>query len=106
MPYAWNSRHESNRSMNQRPRILFLIPHLGGGGAERVIAEVAGGLDRTRFEGHVCVATAQGRSCEFLPPGIEAHAIGAPRVRHAAWPLLRLIRRLQPDLVLAGMAHL
>ncbi|HKF45869.1 MAG TPA: glycosyltransferase [Terracidiphilus sp.] len=92
--------------MNQNPRVLLLIPHLGGGGAERVIAELATWLDRSRFDVHVCIATTQGQFSETLPSGVEVHALGASRVRHAALPLLRLIRRLQPDLLLPGMAHL
>jgi glycosyltransferase involved in cell wall biosynthesis len=92
--------------MNQNPRVLLLIPHLGGGGAERVIAELATWLDRSRFDVHVCVATTQGRISESLPSGVMVHALGVSRVRHAALPLLRLIRSLQPDLLLPGIAHL
>ena len=32
--------------MNQRIRVLLLIPHLGGGGAEQVTALLARGLSR------------------------------------------------------------
>jgi glycosyltransferase involved in cell wall biosynthesis len=34
------------------------------------------------------------------------HPLGARRVRLAILPLLRLVRRLQPDVILSGMAHL
>ena len=32
--------------MNHRPRVLLLIPHLGGGGAERVMALLAAASPR------------------------------------------------------------
>ena len=39
--------------MKQPIKILLLIPHLGGGGAERVIAQLARHLDPLRFTVHL-----------------------------------------------------
>ncbi len=43
---------------------------------------------------------------EQLPPRVGIHALGAGRVRTGAFRLLKLVRRLKPDLILSGMAHL
>jgi len=40
-------------SANPRPKILLLIPHLGGGGAERVAALLVRGLPAEKFELHL-----------------------------------------------------
>ncbi len=92
--------------MDQRPRVLLLIPHLGGGGAERVTALLTRGLLMHKYELHLGLITQSMRACEWVPAAVRIHALGAPRVRLAAISLLRLVRRLKPDLILSGMAHL
>lgn len=87
-------------------RVLFLIPHLGGGGAERVIAHLAGGLPASRYEIHLGLITQGGVPASSLPANVTVHALGASRVRAAAVPLFRLMWRLKPDLVFSGIFHL
>ncbi len=100
----------------QRPRLLLLIPHLGGGGAERVTALLARGLSPAKYDVHLGLVTQSGMvtPVKLIPHengDIEAcevrvHALGARRVRGGAVRLLRLIRWLKPDVILSGMAHL
>jgi glycosyltransferase involved in cell wall biosynthesis len=92
--------------MAQRLKVLLLIPHLGGGGAEQVIALLARSLPREKYEVHLGLVTQASAAFENIPPWVEIRALGARRVRSAALSLLRLIRKLQPDVVLSGMAHL
>jgi glycosyltransferase involved in cell wall biosynthesis len=92
--------------MAQRSRVLLLIPHLGGGGAEQVTALLAQGLSREKYEVHLGLITQKDGGIEHPPPAVTVHAFGAERVRAAALPLLRLVRHLKPDLILSGMAHL
>jgi glycosyltransferase involved in cell wall biosynthesis len=82
-----------------------LIPHLGGGGAERVTALLAKGLPAEKYELHLGLIT-EAESNEELPPWVTVHALGAPRVRAGAFRLLLLVRQLKPDLILSGMFHL
>lgn len=91
--------------MTQRMRILLLIPHLGGG-AERVIALLARGLSPERYDVHLAVVTQATVEGEHLPAWVMVHALGAARVRAASFRLLRLVRRLKPDVILSGIAHL
>jgi glycosyltransferase involved in cell wall biosynthesis len=96
--------------MTERPSVLLLIPHLGGGGAERVTALLAKGLPGEKYEVHVGLVTGltteTDSSVAQFAPHIKVHALGARRVRGGALGLLRLIRRTKPDLILSGMAHL
>jgi glycosyltransferase involved in cell wall biosynthesis len=91
--------------MAQRIRILLLLSHLGGGGAEHVIALVARGLAQEKFEVHLGLVGQKDRSGERLPEWVSVHPLGAGRARAGAWPLLRLIWRLRPDVVLTGAAE-
>jgi glycosyltransferase involved in cell wall biosynthesis len=90
--------------------LLLLIPHLGGGGAEQVTALLARGLSPNKYNLHLVVITQTADAPEPaatpIPIWVTVHPLGARRVRAAALPLLRLLRRLRPQLVLSGMFHL
>jgi glycosyltransferase involved in cell wall biosynthesis len=92
--------------MSQPPRLLLVIPHLGGGGAEKVVALLARHLSPAHFEVHLAVITEDGPGPPELPGWVTLHRLQSTRVRRATWPMLQLIRRLRPRIVLSGMAHL
>lgn len=92
--------------MKPRIKLLLAIPHLGGGGAERVVATLARHLDPQRFEIHLALFTQDAPGAEPLPDSITVHRFGAARVRNAWLPLVRLIRAEHPHVILSGMAHL
>ena len=87
-------------------RVLFLVPHLGGGGAERVTAHLAAGLPADRYRVHLCVAAQGAHPFDALPERVTLHDLGARRVRGAALPLLRLVWRLRPELIFSCMYHM
>jgi glycosyltransferase involved in cell wall biosynthesis len=88
--------------MAQRIRILLLIPRLGGGGAQQVMALLARGLSREKYEVHLGLVTQGDAAATSLPPEVTIHALGARRVRAGAFPLLRLVWRLRPGVILSG----
>jgi glycosyltransferase involved in cell wall biosynthesis len=91
--------------MAERVRVLLLIPHLGGGGAEQVTALLARGLSREKYELHLGLITQAGSGGATFP-GITVHGLGASRVRAGAFGFLRLVWRLRPQVILSNMAHL
>lgn len=67
-----------------------------------MLCRVAEGLVKRSYSVHLASITDPG----ITPPaGTTLHAIGARRVRTSAVRTLRLIRRIQPVLILAGIAH-
>jgi len=90
----------------ERPRVLLLIPHLGGGGAEKVFALLARGLSQEKYELHLGVVTGAADPADAIPPAVSVHLLAAPRVRSAAFRLLALVRRLKPQVIVSGMFHL
>ena len=92
--------------MAQRARVLLLIPHPGGGGAERVTALLARNLSPGKYDLHLGWITRAQSPAERPPSSTGIHALNAPRVRAGAFRLLQLVRRLKPDLILSGMFHL
>jgi glycosyltransferase involved in cell wall biosynthesis len=92
--------------MTQPIKLLLAIPHLGGGGAERVTAQLARHLDPALFEIHLVLITEDASGAAAPPDWVTVHRLHARRVRSAAFKLLSLIRRLQPRIILSNMAHL
>jgi glycosyltransferase involved in cell wall biosynthesis len=90
----------------RRAKLLLLIPHLGGGGAEHVIATLASSLNSNRYEVHLGLVAQSAQVAYDIPRRVAVHALGAKRVRNGAWRLLRLVWRLRPALILSSMAHL
>ena len=93
-------------SARTRRRVLFLIPSLRLGGAERVVALLLRELPRERFELHVGLVDAAGEFLAQLPSDVAVHDLGAKRVRRAALPLVRLARALRPDVIVPNLGYL
>lgn len=100
-----SQKTQAGKAMAQKTRILLLLSHLGGGGAEHVIALVARGLSREKYEVHLGLVGQRDSSGESFPEWVRVHPLGAGRARAGAWPLLRLIWRLRPEVVLTGAAE-
>jgi glycosyltransferase involved in cell wall biosynthesis len=92
--------------MPDRIRILLLIPHLGGGGAEHVISTLACHLDPARYEIHLGLVTQSSNAYPPPPEWVTIHPLNSSRVRYGAFKLVRLIWLLRPAVILSGMAHL
>ena len=85
-------------------RIVFVLPSLAGGGAERVIMTLAGALDRARFDPTLVVLTRDG---PLVPPdNLPVIDLGVRRMRWARWALARQLRALDPDIVLPTIGHM
>jgi glycosyltransferase involved in cell wall biosynthesis len=89
-----------------RPKILFLIPHLGGGGAEQVIALLLRNLCPLKYDLHLGLVTARSVGKTILPDHVRVHGLVAARTRTAPIRLLALAWSIQPDLIVSGIAHL
>lgn len=90
-----------------RKKLLFLIPTLTGGGAERVVVTLLQHLDRSRFE--LALAVVDTRDAAFrdeVPADVEFIDLGCRRVRHALPKLVRLLWRRRPDVVMSTLGHL
>ncbi|MGD0158624.1 MAG: glycosyltransferase [Terracidiphilus sp.] len=91
--------------MAQPTRILLLMSHLGGGGAEHVMELLARGLNKEKYEVHLALVGQADAAAGSLPAWVNIHALGAGRARAGAFPLLRLIWKLRPAVVLTGASE-
>lgn len=92
--------------MDQQTKVLLLIPHLGGGGAEKVFTLLARELSSEKYKVHLAAVTGSNPVPQSDFPNLTLHLLGAPRVRSSAFQILALARRIKPDVILSGMFHL
>lgn len=71
-----------------------------------MIALLTRGLSSEKYDLHLGLITQASAGLEPVPSWVRIHALGAPRVRSGALSLLRLVRRVKPDVILSGMFHL
>ena len=92
---------------DSRQSILFLIPSLQGGGAERVVVTLLQHLDRSKF--HLALAVVDTREAAYrddVPEDVEFIDLGCTRVRYALPKIVRLIWQRRPDVVFSTLGHL
>ena len=89
-----------------RRRLLITLADLNAGGAERVVLTLLRHLSRERFEIDLALVRREGRFLAEVPPDVPVHDLGASRVRAAGPPLIRLVRRLRPQVVLSTLFFL
>lgn len=97
----------SPKMPSQRREIMFLIPSLAGGGAERVISNLVRYIDRVDYKATLVLVVAgddalRGR----IPDHVEVIELGFKRLRWALFTILRLIWARRPAIILSTLDHL
>ncbi len=87
-------------------RILFFVPFMNGGGAERVVLTLLHHLDRDRFEPVLVMMKREGRYLDMIPKDINVIDLGASQARYAIFKIIKVIREQKPDIVFATLAYL
>lgn len=95
--------------MNRRERckILFLIPTLGGGGAERVMITLLNHFDRLHFQ--LILGVVDLRKSLFqdeIPDDVKFIDLKCSRVRYALPKIIHLVRVERPHVVFSTLGHL
>ena len=93
-------------------KVLFLIPSLGGGGAERVFSCILRHIDRALFEPRLVVFEKKGEYLADIPSDIAIDTLRENPGKNAlygsvapllAWRFAKLLRKERPDTVVSFM---
>ena len=84
-------------------QIAIVVPDLHGGGAERVAVNLANRLSARGYRVDMVLLRSSGDLLDILSPDVRVVTLGALRLRQALWPLVRYLRSVQPDALLANM---
>jgi len=85
--------------------VIFILPDLETGGAERIITTIANHLSRDKFEPKILLLRKQGGYLDFLKKDVEIIDVDTERIRHSLKPILREIYRRKPDVVFSGFGE-
>ena len=101
-----NVSTQASADSDDLKNVAIILPRLSGGGAERVLVQIAGGLDTTRFSTTVVVLDGRDNDAKHLPNHVSVRNLKTPRLRSAFGSLRRTFRELQPDAVLSTLGYL
>lgn len=90
----------------QRKRIVFVLPALMSGGAERVLITLMNGLDRARFDPHFVTVSSAGELRPLIAADIPFTSLEQKRVLTSIPHLALTLRRIKPDIVVSTMLHM
>lgn len=87
-------------------KLLFYVPHLGGGGAEMNTVRIANALKKLGVDVHIAVSRPGGSYTGRLAPGITVHALtdglqssSTFTLLRSVLPLVRIVRKVKPNVV-------
>lgn len=100
----------SDVSLRERPKVAFLLPHLGGGGVERVFANYAGALAARGHSTDLVILNHEQRATE-APEGVRVVDLGLKHVTDATFglalpALVRYLREERPTALCVGITTL
>ena len=84
-------------------RILCFLPDFGGGGAQRTLINLAAAFRQAGHAVTLGAAQADGPARAWIDPRVRTVAVGRGQLRHALFPLARLMRDEKPDVVLSSV---
>lgn len=85
--------------------IIFILPDLEMGGAERIVMTIANHLDCDKFEPKIMLLRKEGAYLEYLKDDIEVIDLKIQRIRNSLTPILKQIRQRKPDIVFSGFGE-
>lgn len=90
---------------SSRRHIALYLPSLRGGGAERVMVNLARGFAEQGFKVDLVLARAEGPYLAEVPKEVRVVDLAARRVLYSLPGLIRYIRRERPEAMLSTLNH-
>lgn len=92
--------------MPEQTRVLFFIPSLRTGGAERVFTTLLNEFADSGLDLHLAVLQHEGRFFDELAPEVTVHNLAVRRSSRSFKRLRRLVEDVRPDVILATSLRL
>lgn len=82
-----------------KKKIIFYLPTLNVGGAERVTINILRYLDASKYEIHLVLVSKMGNFLDLVPSYVSIHDLGAGKTINSIFKLRQIIQKLKPDIV-------
>ncbi len=91
--------------MSSAVHLALLVPDLTGGGAERVMVNLAGGLVALGHRVDMVVLAERGQYRDQVAPGVRIVSLGVERARNSVPALARYLRANRPAGLISALGH-
>tara|TARA_R110000822_G_scaffold308909_2_gene437453 strand:+ start:8495 stop:9556 length:1062 start_codon:yes stop_codon:yes gene_type:complete len=91
--------------MNKKRKLIFVLPTLVAGGAERILSFLAQNMNKDYFESQLLVIGLESEAA-FNTEGTETIFLNKKRVLNGIPSLIHFLNRTKPDLVISSIGHL
>ena len=85
--------------------ILFFLPYLGGGGAQRVFINILKALDKNKYNLTLVVIDKDGPYLSQIPAQVKLIELNSKRVLLSSLELKRLFSKYKPDIIISGLNY-
>ncbi len=92
--------------MNTRKKIFFILPNLNGGGAEKVLLNIANNLNIHKFQIFFIVFKLKGKYVLPSNDSINYQILNTSNVLLISFKLIRLINSKSPDYIFSSLNHI
>lgn len=89
-----------------RKKILFILPSLEAGGAERIITIIANSLNQKEFEPVLVLFEKKGVYLDHLKPHLRIVELNVSRIRFSIFKVIPVIRKEKPQIVFSGWGEI
>ena len=87
-----------------KKKIIFFLPLLSGGGAERVTINIIKALDKEHYDIHLVLGTKKiGNSLHLIPNDITQHTLNTDKTLHAIFKLRQIIKEIHPEVIYSSL---
>ena len=87
-------------------KILFIVPSMRGGGAERVVSTLLQHINKEKFDLNLALITKEGKFLDDIPNHVNIIDLDERRVRNSIFKIIKTINNLKPDIVFSTLGHL
>jgi len=87
-----------------RKKIIFFLPIMSGGGAERVTINIIKSLNRDYFEPHLVLGTKSlGNSLHLIPKNIYIYDLKTDKTIYSIFKLRKIIKKISPYFIYSSL---
>ena len=90
---------------NSKIKILFILPHLKAGGAERVVSFIYNKIDKNIFDPHLIVIGYE-KDNVYKLLNLNVIYLNRRRLRNALFKIAILVFKIKPDIVFSSIGHI
>lgn len=87
--------------MSERQKIVFILPSLYHGGAERALITLMNKLDPGKFERILIILSSEGTLAPLIDEAVQQHLLNS----RSFLKLLRTVKKINPDIIFTTMAY-